>query len=513
MSEPLRVRDLAGQRVVIWGFGTEGRAAARLLRRHVAPASLQVVVDGDIPTGLAGDLADLPILNGAAADHAIGRAQVIVKSPGVSPYHGRLAELGAHSIITGGTALWFAETGGARAIGVTGSKGKSTTTSLIAHLLSALNIPNVLAGNVGRALLDVLDEQLTNAASHTGGSSGDELTYALELSSFQSAEVRNSPEIGVLTALFPEHLDWHGSVERYYADKANLFAHPTTDHTDRLDHTDRTDHRGRIDRIGRMDGIGGAGARGARTVVAANGDNPTVAGLDWSAMASGAEVRPYGVEGAIAVVAETLRDADGSILMDLADVQLPGRHNAINLAGALTALRAYGVDLRAAQPTLQAAAASFVPLAHRLQPVGSVGGRLVIDDSLSTAPQAAVAALAAFADRPVGIIVGGHDRGLDYEPLAVALAQRTTPTWVCGVPLSGERIVPLLQRAVRDAGNTAVVVQAFENFDDAVYHAAAVVPEGGVILLSPAAPSFGTFVDYRDRGMHFRSLLGIATVS
>jgi UDP-N-acetylmuramoyl-L-alanine---L-glutamate ligase len=433
-----------------------------------------------------------------------------VKSPGVSPYHGRLAELGARAIITGGTALWFAETGGARAIGVTGSKGKSTTTSLIAHLLSALNIPNVLAGNVGRALLDVLDEQLTKAASNVGGSSGDDLTYALELSSFQSAEVRNSPEIGVLTALFPEHLDWHGSVERYYADKANLFAHPTTDRTDRLDHKDRLDHRDRMDRMDRMSG---AAERGARTVVVANGDNLAVAGLDWASIAHGAEVRPYGVEGAITVVAGTLRDADGSTLIDLADVQLPGRHNAINLAGALTALRAYGVDLRATQPTLQAAVASFVPLAHRLQPVGSVGGRLVIDDSLSTAPQAAVAALAAFDNRPVGIIVGGHDRGLDYEPLAAALAQRTTPTWVCGVPLSGERIVPLLQRAVRDAGNTTVVVQAFENFDDAVHHAAAVVPEGGVILLSPAAPSFGNFVDYRERGMHFRSLLGIATVS
>ena len=94
------------------------------------------------------------------------------------------------------------------------------------------------------------------------------------------------------------------------------------------------------------------------------------------------------------------------MLIDLAEAQLPGRHNAINFAGALTALRAYGIDLRTNQAALQAAAVAFVPLAHRLQPVGMIGGRLVIDDSLSTAPQAAVAALAAFDDRPVGIIVG-----------------------------------------------------------------------------------------------------------
>ncbi len=500
MSESLRVRDLAGQRVVVWGFGTEGRAAARLLRRHVAPSSLHVVVDGDVPRELPEDLADLAVLNGAEADRVIQQAQVIVKSPGVSPYYGRLAEQGSHAFVTGGTALWFAETGGARAIGVTGSKGKSTTTSLIAHLLSALSIPNVLAGNVGRALLDVLDEQLSSSGNQTKqanpenpGSSGPsaELTYALELSSFQSAEVRNSPSVGVLTALFPEHLDWHGSVERYYADKANLFAHPTT-------------HPPIPPSIQR------SGSQG-RTIVAANNDNPTVSTVAWASVAPGANVVPYGVDGSITVVGRTLRDSDGTVLIDLAEAQLPGRHNAINLAGALTALRAHGIDLRAHQPALQNAALSFVPLAHRLQPVGSVSGRLVIDDSLSTAPQAAVAALAAFDDRPVGIIVGGHDRGLDYEPLAAALAQRTTPTWVCGVPLSGERIVPLIQRALSNAGNTAVVVRAFDDFDDAVHHAAAVVPEGGVILLSPAAPSFGRFVDYRDRGMHFRALLGIPT--
>jgi UDP-N-acetylmuramoyl-L-alanine---L-glutamate ligase len=497
-----------------------------LLRRHVAPASLQVVVDGDLPPELPEDLADLAVLSGADADRAIARAQVIVKSPGVSPYHGRLAELGGHAAITGGTALWFAETGGARAIGVTGSKGKSTTTSLLAHLLSALSIPNVLAGNVGRALLDVLDEQLTSDTPRDGndrtdnshgnyGNDGNDgrdgnygndnshgndgrdsrkglapvgapkdLTYALELSSFQSAEVRNSPEVGVLTALFPEHLDWHGSVDRYYADKANLFAHPSKTRSGAL----------------------------ARTTVAANNDNPTVGAMAWPSVAPGATITPYGSAGGITVVGRTLVDGDGTVLIDLAEAQLPGRHNAINLAGALTALRSYGIDLRANQAALQHAAVHFVPLAHRLQPVGSLGGRLVIDDSLSTAPQAAVAALAAFDDRPVGIIVGGHDRGLDYEPLAAALAQRTTPTWVCGVPLSGERIVPLIQRAVRTAGNTAVTVEAFDNFDDAVRHVASVVPEGGVILLSPAAPSFGRFTDYRDRGMHFRALLGIPTV-
>ena len=177
---------------------------------------------------------------------------------------------------------------------------------------------------------------------------------------------------------------------------------------------------------------------------------------------------------------------------------------------ALTALAAAGFDLHMRADDLQAALLDFRPLAHRLEPIGEIAGRLVIDDGLSTAPQAAVAALAAFDDRPVGIIVGGHDRGLEYEPLAAALALRTTPTWVLGVPVSGERVIPQIAAAVRDAGNAAVHVEAFDDFDLAVEAAMRVVPEGGVILLSPAAPSFGRFTNYADRSAHFRRLVGLA---
>ncbi len=476
----LRLYDLNGQHVVIWGFGVEGRAAVSLLKRHATPRSISVIIDGDLPSGSADtDGIDMFRATDPRAVACLSIADVIVKSPGVSPYVGALASAQHKAIVTGGTALWFAETQGAHTIGVTGSKGKSTTTSLIAHLLTAVGRDVVLAGNVGWALLDVLDEKLSTARS--GLTAADEIvsdaavthapvTYALELSSFQTSEVKHSPEVGVLTALFPEHLDWHGSVDRYYRDKINLFAH----------------RRGML--------------------VAANMDNPTVA--DRSTRMGSVGVMGYGAVG-LHVSGTNLCDVDGFPLFDITNSQLPGRHNAINLCGALTALRAYGIDLHTFRQELQNGITNFQPLEHRLQPVGEVSGRLVIDDSLSTAPQAAVAALAAFADRPVGIVIGGHDRGLDYQPLADALAKRSTPTWVCGVPMSGERIVPLIERTLRAVGNTAVTVRAFDDFDDAVHHAAAMVPAGGVILLSPAAPSFGRFSNYRDRGLHFRALLGL----
>jgi UDP-N-acetylmuramoyl-L-alanine---L-glutamate ligase len=495
-SDTLRLRDLNDQHVVVWGFGEEGQAAVRLLHRHAHPKSIAVVVDGAIPAipesmNAAMESASMHSTNDSATASVVRRAQSIVKSPGVSPYNGSFAESQHSALVTGGTALWFAETGGQHTIGVTGSKGKSTTTSLVAHLLASVGRDVVLAGNVGRALLDVLDEALSDEhdpklptyalpdvldEALSNESNLKSPTYALELSSFQCSELRHSPEVGVLTSLFPEHLDWHGSVDRYYADKVNLFAH-------------RPD-----------------------VSVAANTDNPTVAARAGSIPGA----IGYGSDGANGYfVDETqsgprIRTNGGDSVFDLGAVRLPGRHNAINIAGALTALRVYGIDMYTEHDALQEAINSFHPLEHRLQPVGEVRGRLVIDDSLSTAPQAAVAALASFEHRAVAIIVGGHDRGLDYQPLADALANRSAPTWVCGVPLSGERIIPLIDQCVRAANNTHVIVKDFDDFDDAVHYANATVPDGGVILLSPAAPSFGRFLNYRDRGLHFRSLLGIA---
>lgn len=459
----MRLADLSGKQVLVWGYGAEGQAAVDLLRRHSAVRSIIVGTDDEpasthTPTGVEWR---------RIVDIDFDAVDVVVKSPGVSPHHRVLmSEVASRSIaVTGGTALWFGETNGDRTIAITGSKGKSTTSSLAAHFLVGLGVDARLAGNVGRALLDVLADQLDKREPAPEW-------YVLELSSYQTAELKNSPEVGVLTALFPEHLDWHGSVEQYYDDKCNLFAH-------------RHDIK-----------------------VAANLDNASIA----SRFTRLPNPTPYGVRQGIHVKGTVVTDIDGSVLVDLSDSQLVGRHNALNVCGALTALRLAGFEIEAHRPALVEALRTFRPLAHRLEPVGEHRGRLVIDDSLSTAPQAAVAALAAFGRRPIGIIVGGHDRGLDYQPLADALAARTTPTWVCGVPLSGERIVPLIEQtmAARGTDRNVVHVVAFDDFDAAVLHAANVVPDGGVLLLSPAAPSFGRFRNYAERGQHFRALLGLA---
>lgn len=458
-TDGVRLADLAGRHVVVWGEGREGLAAVDVITRHAPPASLTVIVDGEPPAGSAA------LSSGSAPGRsALAAAEVIVKSPGVSPYFGEFADAAVGKVVTGGTALWFAHTDGQRCVGVTGSKGKSTTSTLLHHLLIALGESATLAGNIGRAPIEVLGEVLDRGVQRD-----DSHRWVFELSSFQSAEVDRGPEHGVLTSLFPEHLNWHGDVERYYADKLNLFA-------------DR------------------------RCSLAANGANADVARLTAGRPSTNA----FGVDGSIRADGRRVLDADGSLLVDLAETALLGTHNASNVAGAFTTLRSMGYELASRADDLVAALREFQPLAHRLEPVGTVDGRLVVDDSLSTAPQAAVAALDAYGDRPVVILVGGFDRGLDYQALADACAARRAPTWVLGVPQSGERLIPLIADAVSAAGTPGVFVEGFDDFDAAVARAAECTPADGVILLSPGAPSFGRFTDYRDRGMHFRRLLGLA---
>ncbi len=483
----MRFEDLRGRHVAVWGAGVEGTAAVALLLQHGATASVVVVVDAARPTDPM-TVHGVPVVDLSQRPFPTA-VEVILKSPGISPYHGGLRQVldtKPTIAVFGGTALWFAEAAAAaslplsRTIAVTGSKGKSTTSSLIAHLLSALTDDVLLAGNVGRAPLDVLAAGLA-----AGDAFPPNRWHVLELSSFQTSEVDHSPAVGVLTSLFPEHLDWHETVDRYFADKINLFCHPQAD---------------------------GAAGAAVSCRVAANVSVPEVQARVSADIAGLPQVQlvSYGDPSGFMVASDgSIVDAQRTFVAR-SGIPLVGRHNAANLCGALCALRCAGWEPWDHREALLNALLAFRPLDHRLQPVGAVGGRDVIDDSLSTAPQAAIAALAAFEDRPVGIIIGGHDRGLDYQALADAIAMRQAPVWVVGVPQSGPRIGALIHAACQASGNTNASVVQVDDFDAAVPALLDAVPEGGVLLLSPAAPSFGRFADYRERGMRFRSLLGLA---
>jgi UDP-N-acetylmuramoylalanine--D-glutamate ligase len=436
---------------VVWGVGVEGRAAARTAVR--AGASRVVAVTDEVPDATAvtawerAGLAHVPVLHGAAAATARQGAEVLVVSPGISRYRPEVVAAERRGTrVTNGTALFLSEHAD-RTIAVTGSKGKSTVTRLAAHLLAGLGRDVVAAGNVGTSLLDLAD--------------GDHRLVVAEVSSYQAALVDHGPGVAVLTALFPDHLPWHGGVERYYADKLRLFA---------------------AQRDGQR-----ALANGADPEIRPRGAGGTLAGVELYASA-GATVR---VERGMLVY-------DDVPVFPLDRSRLVGEHNAANMAGAVAVLAAVGVDVRRNAERLCDALAAFVPLPHRLEVVATVGGVLFVDDSLATTPQAAVAACRAFPDRPLALLVGGLDRGVEYAPLVAYLRDRAvrSPVGVLAMGAAGRRILPLLD---------GVRADVCDDVAEAARLGAQLTAGDGVVLLSPAAPSPQRYGSYHRRSRAFRS--------
>ncbi|MBD9367483.1 UDP-N-acetylmuramoyl-L-alanine--D-glutamate ligase [Xanthomonas sp. XNM01] len=448
----MRVSQLDGLRVALWGWGREGRAAWRAIRAQLPQLPLTLFCNASEAADAAA-LGDAWLSTREQVDaQALSGFDVVIKSPGISPYSPEaLAAAQAGTRFIGGTTLWFAEHPHARTVCVTGTKGKSTTTALLAHLLRAGGHRTALAGNIGLPLLEL--DQLPPAELH-----------AIELSSYQTGDVAASgvhPHVAVVLNLFPEHLDWHGSEQRYIEDKLKLVT------------------------------------AAAPRIAVLNADDPHLAQLQlphstviWFNRSEGWHMRGEVVHrGELAV-------------FDTRDTPLPGRHNRGNLCAVLAAIEALGLDAVSLAPAVQ----SFRPLPNRLQRIGTRDGVTWVNDSISTTPHASLAALDCFAGRRIALLVGGHDRGLDWSDFVLHMTHDTPPLEIVTMGANGPRIHALLQ-PLAEAGRfglhaAADLPQAMRLARDALGE------EGGIVLLSPGAPSFGAYRDYVERGRHFASLAG-----
>ncbi len=454
----MRISQLKGHRVALWGWGREGQASWRAIRSQLPDLPLTLFcTSAEVAAASGCGDARLTVEDDATAER-LSAFDIVVKSPGISPYRPEAAAAAAGGTrFIGGTTLWFGEHAGAGEIAtnticITGTKGKSTTTALLAHLLRAGGHRAALAGNIGLPLLELPHLATVDAPE----------SWVIELSSYQTRDVALSgvrPDIALVLNVFPEHLDWHGSEARYIADKLQLV----------------TAARPRIAIL--------------------NAADARLAALQLS----DSEVRWFGNNDGWHLQGDTLF-RDKMAVLETASLPLPGRHNRSNLCAVLAVLEAMGLDAVALAPH----AATFQPLPHRLQTLGVHDGITWVNDSISTTPHASLAALDCFAGRRVAILVGGHDRGIDWSYFVAAVAGRESLT-IITMGANGPKIHKLL---AAQATNATFAVIAAEGLADAVESARAVLDGNGVILLSPGAPSFGPYRDYVERGRHFASLGG-----
>ena len=478
--EAVRDGALRDRPVTVLGFARSGIALARFL----ADAGARVTIyDGRPEAELADAVAGLEgrpvrLLAGPDVDPAVAwdGAALVTTSPSINPDYPtteprlrtalrtlvdarRAGDPDAPAVVS--EADLFLRLCPAPTIGVTGTKGKTTTASLIAAVLAADPLhPVVLGGNIGIPLIERLPELTPDHR------------VVIELSELQLPTLSRGTTVAVYTNVTSDHLDRHGSLEGYRAAKRRLAE--------------------LVDRTGAL---------------ILNGDDPVVAAYAADARARAIVYRQGAPpRGGVGVVDGWIVDDQGGRVLPIDEVAIPGGHNVSNALAAVAVALLFGV----APETIRRAAVAFGGVEHRLEPVAIIDGVRFVNDSQGTQPDAVAAALRAF-DPPIVLIAGGRDKGVDLSPLGPVVAERAAAAVLIGE--SG----PVLEALFREAGLERT--ERVATLDEAVRRADAIArerlaagdPDPATVLLSPAAASFDMFVDYAARGRAFKeAVAGLA---
>ena len=438
-----------GRETAIIGLGKSGVAAGLLLRDQGVPVYASEIRDSETTRGWAAPLraAGAAVELGAHDLGRIARAGTVVVAPGVPPEAPPIqAAIAAGLPVLAEVDLGFTALPATRFVGLTGTNGKTTTTSLVAHLMIASGLDAVAAGNIGLPLCEV------------ARSDDPPAWVALELSSFQLHDCPHvKPQVGVLLNLSSNHLDRYHSIEEYFGDKALLFRNADSG-----------------------------------SISVSNDDDAAV--RDIMARVPGRHLH-FSTER----VADGWYDRAGGWLMLGPDrllernrLRLLGDHNVANALAAALILR----ELGASSEAIASGLTSFRAIEHRVEPVREVNGVLWINDSKSTNVTSTEVAVAAL-DRPFVLLLGGRHKGEPYTRLGPLLRDRCRAVVAYGE--SGD----LVEHDLRDA----VRVMRAVTFEDVVTVAAGLARPGDAVLLSPACSSYDMFNNYEERGATFRALV------
>jgi UDP-N-acetylmuramoylalanine--D-glutamate ligase len=446
--------DLKNKRVLVVGLGKSGLSAAMFLRAQGARVTVSdsrsaVALAKEIPALLE---AGIMVESGGHGLLTFRRQDLIVVSPGVPMDTPEVKQVVAFGLTVIGELELASRYLKGQVVAITGSNGKTTTTTLVGKILSDAGLPTQVGGNIGLPVIDLVAK------------STPETVNVLEVSSFQLETVEQfHPRIAVILNITPDHLDRHGSFEKYVAAKERIFERQRPEDALVLNGDDRVTQM--------------SAARAKSEVFWFSGTK---------AVRRGAFVR----DGVIVWV-----EKEGGVtepIMPVSEVHLKGAHNIENVLAAVCAARLAKVSAE----SIRASVASFTAVEHRLELVRKLNGVEFYNDSKATNVDATMKAVASF-NKGIHLILGGKDKDSDYGTMAELLKERVKAVYTIGS--AAEKIERQLHGVVK--------MVAAGTMQTAVTEAAKAATAGDVVLLSPACSSFDQFENYEHRGRVFRQLV------
>lgn len=436
------IKDYTDNKTIcILGFGREGKSTYKMIEKYCSPKALAIADLNDIDREANGISENVDLICGKDYQQCLDRFDMVFKSPGIV-LEKPVSQLKCQ--ITCETQVFF-ECFREQIIGITGTKGKSTVTSLIYHVLDESGIDCRIAGNIGIPVFDIAEGM------------NEDTIVVCELSCHQLEYMTVSPKYAVFLNLYEEHLDHYGTMWNYYNAKKNIYLHQQEN-----------------------------------DVLLINSEIAPKERITWNTY----------------TVSDKNSDADifvsGGMVhctepyaIPTDKVKLLGTHNHYNIAVAY-----YITTMFIREEDFTKALCTFSPLAHRLEYVDTVHGIRWYDDSISTACATAISAVQSVPD--VGtVLIGGMDRGIDYAPLVDFLAKADVRV-IC-METSGKRVYDMI--LARDSFRNKERVHYTDHLDGAVKLAAEITPEGMSCVMSPAAASYGIFKNFEERGDAFKKLV------
>ncbi len=446
----MNISDFKGKRIVVLGVGVEGFSSAEFLKEK--GADVTILDESPKPDeGLVAKAKDLNITCkfGSDAFGDFSPYDIIVRSPGIRLSHAALNSLPREKI-TSQTKLFF-DLCPCSIIGVTGTKGKGTTASLIFEMLKAAGKDTYLGGNIGTPPLEFLNNLTKDS------------WVVLELSSFQLQDIHKSPHIAILLMVTSEHLDYHSDTYEYVDAKRNILRFQTQQDFAVINRDYLASHESdmytdaQVFQVSRELGVADRGCFIKDSAV-------------W-----------------------IQKDGREKKVIDTKDILLPGRHNLENVCAAAMAAFLADVPIKDIKQVLH----TFSGLPHRLELVREVNGVRYYDDSFSTTPETAIAAIEAF-DASEILILGGSSKGADFSTLGEAINKAKNIKAIVGVGTEW----PKIKAAITN--QAILLIEGAKDMKTIVAAASKIVQPGNVVLLSPACASFDMFKNYKDRGEQFK---------